>query len=105
LINRKHVTKERLFMNSVKEKPLIFNKKIKPNFDGGDLTSDSGLFLYKEFDEKIGLSVAIENILNVKDNAKFRHHTNSDIAIQKIYQNIAGCHTGDNRDDLKTQIS
>lgn len=85
-------------MNSLKEKSLNFNKKI--NFDGGDLTSDAGLFLYKEFNEKIGLSVAIENNLRVKDDAKFRYHTNSDIAIHKIYQNISGYHTDDNADDL-----
>ncbi|WP_181406475.1 transposase, partial [Terrilactibacillus laevilacticus] len=43
-------------MKSVIEKSLNFNKRIKVNFDGGNLTSDSGLLLYKEFDEKIGLS-------------------------------------------------
>ena len=36
----------------------------------------------------------------VKDSAKFRIHTNSDIAIQNIYQNIAGYHTDDNADEL-----
>lgn len=87
-------------MNSLNEKNLNFNKKIKINFDGGDLTSDAGLFLYKEFDERIGLSEAIEDTLVVKDDAKFRNHTNSDIAIQKIYQNIAGYHTDDNADEL-----
>lgn len=97
---RKTLNKGETFMNSLNEKSLNFNRKIKINFDGGDLTSDSGLFLYKEFDEKIGLSVAIENNLQVKDNAKFRYHTNSDIAIQKIYQNIAGYHTDDNADEL-----
>ena len=80
-------------MGSLLEKSLDFNSKIKINFKGGDLTSDAGLLLYKEFDEKIGLSTAIKENLMVKDAAKFRIHTNSDIAIQKIYQNIAGYHT------------
>ena len=39
-------------MNSLFEKQLNFNKNIKVNFDGGDLTSDGGLLLYKEFDKK-----------------------------------------------------
>lgn len=87
-------------MGSLLEKSLDFNRKIKINFKGGDLTSDAGLLLYKEFDEKIGLSTAIKENLIVKDTAKFRIHTNSDIAIQKIYQNIAGYHTDDNADEL-----
>lgn len=87
-------------MSSLLEKSANFNKKIKINFEGGDLTSDAGLLLYKEFDEKIGFSNTIEEFLKVKDNAKFRVHSNSDIAIQKIYQNIAGYHTDDNSDEL-----
>lgn len=87
-------------MGSLLEKQTNFNRKIKINFDGGDLTSDAGLFLYKEFDEKIGFSKTIQEILMVKDTAKFRVHSNSDIAIQKIYQNIAGYHTDDNADEL-----
>lgn len=87
-------------MGSLLEKATNFNRKIKINFDGGDLTSDAGLLLYKEFDEKIGFSKTIQETLKVKDNAKFRVHSNSDIAIQKIYQNIAGYHTDDNADEL-----
>lgn len=87
-------------MGSLLEKSANFNRKIKINFDGGDLTSDAGLLLYKEFDAKIGFSKTIQETLKVKDNAKFRVHSNSDIAIQKIYQNIAGYHTDDNADEL-----
>lgn len=43
-------------MNSVDEKTLYFNNRIKIDFKGGNLTSDAGLLLYKEFDEKIGMS-------------------------------------------------
>lgn len=42
-------------MNSLHETNLNFNNSIKINFDGGDLTSDSGMLLYKEFDEKMDL--------------------------------------------------
>ena len=87
-------------MNSLLEKSTNFNKKIKINFKGGNLTSDAGLILYKEFDEKIEFSKTIKEKLNIKDSAKFRIHSNSDIAIQKIYQNIAGYHTDDNADEL-----
>ncbi|MBZ9634434.1 IS1380 family transposase [Clostridium sp. FP1] len=89
-------------MNSLNEKSLKFNKKIKINFEGGNLTSDAGLLLYKEFDEKIGFSKTIKENIDVKDpSANARIHKNEDIAIQRIYQRIAGYETDDNADELR----
>lgn len=89
-------------MNSIDEKSLNFNKKIKINFEGGDLTSDGGLLLYKEFDEKIAFSKTIKENLYVEDSsAQARTHKNEDIVIQRIYQKIAGYATDDNADELK----
>ncbi|KEF36863.1 hypothetical protein M670_03945 [Schinkia azotoformans MEV2011] len=48
-------------MAILKEQSMDFNGRIKINFDGGDLTSDAGLLLYKEFAEKIGLSQLIQS--------------------------------------------
>lgn len=53
-------------MNSLLEKSLNFNKKIKINFNGGNLTSDADVLLYKGFDEKIGFSKAIKKIFMSK---------------------------------------
>lgn len=81
---------------------MYFDSKIKINFEGGNLTSDAGLLLYKEFDEKIGFSKAIKENLYVEDSsAEYRTHKNEDIAIQRIYQRIAGYTTDDNSDDLR----
>jgi hypothetical protein len=89
-------------MGSLLEKSLNFNRKIKINFEGGDLTSDAGLLLYKEFDEKIGFSKTIKENLYVEDSsAEARTHKNEDIAIQRIYQRIAGYTTDDNADELR----
>ncbi len=89
-------------MTSVTEKSLIFNKKIKINFNGGDLSSDSGLLLIKEFDEKIGFSQLIKDTIQVNDSVSHTNHKNEDVILQKIYQNIAGYHADDHADDLKT---
>lgn len=88
-------------MTSVTEKALNFNKMIKVNFDGGDLSSDSGLLLVKEFDEKIGFSQVIKDVVKVNDPVNHTHHKNEDVLIQKIYQNIAGYHADDHADELK----
>ncbi|MFW6016408.1 MAG: transposase [bacterium] len=44
-----------------------FNLNIKINFQGGNLTSDSGILLYKEFDNKINFSQEIKDNITVKD--------------------------------------
>ncbi len=42
-------------MNSLKDSALESNPYMKINFEGGDLSSDAGLLLIKEFAVKIGL--------------------------------------------------
>lgn len=88
-------------MHSVNEKPMHFNKSVKVNFEGGNLTSDAGLLLYKEFDEKIGLSSAISEHLQVNEPNGHNVHFNDEVVIQKIYQHIAGYHADDHADELR----
>lgn len=89
-------------MNSLDEKVLNFNRKVKIDFEGGDLTSDAGLLLYKEFDEKIGFSETIKENLYVEDiSAEARTHKNEDIVTQRIYQRIAGYNTDNHADELR----
>ena len=42
---------------------LESNKQIKINFNGGDLSSDAGLLLIKEFAHKIGLTSLVRKLL------------------------------------------
>ncbi len=58
------------------------------NFEGGDLTSDVGLLLYKEFDHKLGLSETVRKLLVVQDTVLHRDHPNSDVVLQKLYQHL-----------------
>ena len=76
----------------------------KVNFDGGNLTSDSGLLLYKEFDEKIGFSKEIRKTVNINDNVNHRFHENIDVILQRIYQNAAGYHADDDADSLRSDF-
>ncbi len=74
--------------------------QMKMNFDGGDLTSDADVLLYKEFDHKLGQSETSKALLVVQETVLHRDHPNSDIVLQKLYQHLAGYHTGDYADDL-----
>ncbi len=88
-------------MTSVNEKAMNFNKRVKVNFDGGDLTGVAGILLYKEFDDVIGLSRAIEENVHINDGVSHRMHENHDVIMQKIFQNAAGYHADDHADSLK----
>jgi hypothetical protein len=87
-------------MSSLADIRLQYNNKIKLNFDGGDLSSDTGLFLIKEFIHKIGFEKVIKNKFKTNDSASFRIHKDEENLLQEIYQTIAGYFQDDDADEL-----
>ena len=87
-------------MYSVKDIALESNPYLKINFDGGDLSSDSGLLLIKEFAEKIGLVQLVYQLFQTNDSATFRIHIDPDNLLQMIYQIIAAYFEDDCSDEL-----
>lgn len=79
---------------------LESNKNIKLNFDGGDLSSDSGLILLKEFAAKVGFIRTVKTHFKTQDTALFRRHTDCDNLMQMIYQITAGYFEDDCSDEL-----
>lgn len=62
-------------MSIVNTLPLEKNRRIKINFDGGDLSSDAGLLLIKEFVSKFGIDKLLGKAFKTNDSALFRYHT------------------------------
>ncbi|WP_078430515.1 IS1380 family transposase [Alkalihalobacterium alkalinitrilicum] len=87
-------------MATLPQLTLDFNRKIKLSNDGGELSSDTGEFLFREFDEKIGFSKTLAEHLNLKDNRRYYIHSNENLIRQKIYQIIAGYTDDDAADQL-----
>lgn len=87
-------------MNYFNTLSLDSNRQIKINFDGGDLSSDSGLLLIKEFVSKIGIDKLIENFFHTKDAASFRQHLDKHNLLQMVYMIIAGYFEDDCSDEL-----
>ena len=56
-----------LSMDILNTLTLKSNRQIKVNFDGGDLSSDAGLLLIKEFAAKIGFSKLIKKKFKTND--------------------------------------
>ena len=87
-------------MSIVNTLALKSNRQIKINFDGGDLSSDAGLLLIKEFISKLGIDKLLDTTFKTNDPALFRYHTDQENLLQMIYMIIAGYFEDDASDEL-----
>ena len=87
-------------MSIVNTLALESNRKIKINFDGGDLSSDAGLLLIKEFVNKLSIEQFLNHSFKTNDSAAFRYHTDKDNLLQMIYMIIAGYFEDNASDEL-----
>ena len=87
-------------MSIVNTLSLESNRQIKINFDGGDLSSDAGLLLIKEFVSKLGIDKLFSHAFKTNDSASFRYHTDKENLLQMIYMIIAGYFEDDDSDEL-----
>ena len=87
-------------MSIVNTLALESNRQIKINFDGGDLSSDAGLLLIKEFVSKLGIDRLFSRSFKTNDSALFRYHTDKANLLQMIYMIIAGYFEDDASDEL-----
>jgi len=87
-------------MSIVNTLSLESNRQIKINFNGGDLSSDAGLLLIKEFVSKLGIDSLFGRMFKTNDSALFRHHTDKENLLQLIYMIIAGYFEDDASDEL-----
>ena len=87
-------------MSIVNTLSLESNRRIKINFDRGDLSSDAGLLLIKEFVSKLCIDKLFGKVFKTNDSASFRYHTDKDNLLQMIYMIIAGYFEDDTSDEL-----
>ena len=87
-------------MSIVNTLSLESNRQIKINFDGGDLSSDAGLLLIKEFVSKLGVDKLVGKTFKTNDPALFRYHMDQKNLLQMIYMIIAGYFEDDASDEL-----
>ena len=87
-------------MSIVNTLSLESNRQIKINFNGGDLSSDTGLLLIKEFVSKLGIDNLLGKVFKTNDSALFRYHTDKANLLQMIYMIIAGYFEDDASDEL-----
>src|ERR1700730_3113774 len=69
---------------------LSFNSSLKVDFQGAGVTSDGGLILVRELDERLGLSVLIERHLSDSRRGKNVQLPLSGLLRQSVYRRLAG---------------
>lgn len=79
-----------------------FQPKIVLDFNGGEITTDSGLLLVREFDKQLALTKRFQGIFNDWRNPVFIDHQTHQMLCQRIYQIAAGYEDCDDADTLRT---
>ena len=82
-----------------------FQRKIVVDFNGGQITTDSGLLLLREFDEQLALTKKLKGIFNDWRNPNFIDHQTHQMLCQRIYQIAAGYQDCNDAEQLRTDAS
>ena len=69
---------------------LSFNASLKLDFQGSRVTSDGGLVLVRELDERLGLEKLIEEQLSDSRQGLNKQFTLADLLRQSVYSRLAG---------------
>lgn len=72
------------------ETGFIFQRKLTVDFAGGAITTEGGLPLVREFDERLGLSARLVELVADRRDARYVDHGMQSLLRQRIYQIVAG---------------
>lgn len=89
-------------MATLHENRLLFNSNVTVSHSGGNLSSDSGLILAKEFMNKFEFSQILCKNIQIQDDRLYHVHENESILEQIILQLIAGYPTDSSANILAT---
>jgi len=78
-----------------------FAPKLAVTFDGGEITSDAGLVLLREFDERLGMTAALGTLVADPRDTRFTEHELLTLLRQRVYQIAAGYEDGNDATALR----
>jgi DDE family transposase len=84
---------------------LGFQPKIVLDFNGGEITSDSGLLLLRQFDAQLALTKKLKGLFNDWRNPLFIEHHTHEMVCQRIYQIAAGYQDCNDADTLRSDAT
>ena len=78
-----------------------FNPSIGFNFQGAKISSDTGILLLREIDERFGITSAVEGMLQDSRNVSQTQHSCTDLLRQRVYQIAAGYEDCNDANELR----
>ncbi len=78
-----------------------FNDKIAADFKGGDITSDGGAVLLREYDKKTSFIKGLNKCINDPRNPLLVTHKQEELLRQRIFQIVLGYEDADDSDVLR----
>jgi hypothetical protein len=82
--------------------PSVGGREVTARFDGGDLTSDAGLLLLRQADQKIGLIGALAAGIEDRRQASKVEHKVHELLAERIFAIAAGYEDANDLDRLRT---
>ena len=70
-------------------------------FQGAKISSDTGILLLREIDERFGITSALEGILQDSRNVSHTQHSCTDLLRQRVYQIAAGYEDCNDANELR----
>jgi hypothetical protein len=81
---------------------LKFAKKtVTLNYNGGNISSDAGLILIKEFDDKLKITERMSNCIEEQRNPSYISHTIKNLINQRFYSWLAGYEDCNDANELR----
>lgn len=80
---------------------FFVKRNLSVDFKGGELSSDSGLLLLRQLDEKLGLTEGLAGCLEDRRHPSYTRQSLLDLIRQRVYQIMAGYEDGNDADDLR----
>ena len=88
-------------MDSILQKIVLkCNKNLEINFEGGSLSSDSGLLLFMQFIQALGLEGILTRCFSTSTNAANQIHSDVENLLQHLYMVLASYFRDDDSDPL-----
>ena len=68
----------------------LFQRKVKARFDGGKITSDAGVLLLREVEQRTGLVAGLAECFRDHRDPRLIEHTVEELLGQRIYDSVWG---------------
>lgn len=85
--------------------PAFDRRKIEASFGGGDVSSDAGIMLLSQVDEKLGLTKALDGAMKDRRNPYLIRHEQRNLIKQRVYGLALGYEDLNDHDTLRKDLA